>query len=189
MFHQEHLFLHHEIMKEKPNLIRKTVRWITDIVVVIAAAWFLVHSFLSQAIVSGHSMEPALEAGDLVLVDTLQYQLLDPQRMDVVLFLRGDGSENIKRIVGLPGETLTIQNGHIYIDGHLLESEQISEISLPGIAEHPVELQEDEYFLIGDNADSSEDSRFINVGNVKRSQIIGKVWFRLQPFSQIGMIK
>ena len=114
---------------------------------------------------------------------------MKPKRMDVVIFQRSDATRNVKRVIGLPGETVVIQNGRIYIDGTLLESDQISDISLGGIAEKPVELMEDEYFLIGDNADSSEDSRFINVGNVKRSQILGRIWFRLLPFKKIGFIK
>lgn len=175
-------------MKERTNLIRKTVQLITEVVVLISLAWFIVHCFLTQAVVSGHSMEPALGANDLVLVNTLSYDFRAPERMDIVVFQRSDTAENIKRIVGLPGETVVIQNGHIYIDGKLLETDVISDISLAGIAERPVELQEDEYFLIGDNADASEDSRFSNVGNVKRTQIIGKVWFRLKPFGKIGLI-
>lgn len=160
-----------------------------DIILVISLAWFIVYSFLSQTLISGHSMEPTLAAGDLVLLDTLGYEFFKPSRMDVVVFTRSDATENVKRIIGLPGETVTIQNGHIYIDGKLLESEQMTEVALAGIAERPVELQEDEYFLMGDNTEASEDSRFINVGNVKRSQIIGKVWFRIKPLSGIGLIK
>jgi signal peptidase I len=175
-------------MKEK-SMIQSIVRGLSNIVVLIALAWFVVHSFLSQAYVSGHSMEPALASGDLVLVDTLRYDFVKPARMDVVIFRRSDHSQNIKRIVGLPGETVLIRSGHIYINGNLLESDEISDISLAGIAENPVELMDDEYFLIGDNADSSEDSRFANIGNVKKSQMIGKVWFILTPLSRTGLVK
>jgi signal peptidase I len=108
--------------------------------------------------------------------------------MDIVVFKKSDSSENIKRIVGLPGETIIIQNGCIYIDGNLLESSKIPNIALAGIAAKPIQLLDDEYFLIGDNADSSEDSRFVNVGNVKKSQIIGKVWFRILPINKFSFI-
>ncbi len=174
-------------MREK-SLIQQLVGTVTNVIVIIALAWFLVNSFLTTEEISGHSMESTVSAGDLVLVDRLSYRFLDPQRMDIVIFQRSDKTKNVKRIVGLPGETVIIQNGHIYIDGVLLESSLISDISLAGIAEKPVQLMEDEYFLIGDNADSSEDSRFINIGNVKRSQILGKVWFRLLPFRRIGLL-
>ena len=175
-------------MKENRNFIQSAVHTISNVIVIIALAWFLVHSFLAQGMMTGHSMEPALSDGDLVLVDTLKYRFFSPDRMDIVIFKKADSTENVKRVVGLPGETVTIQNGHIYINGKLLETDKISEISLAGIAENPIELMDDEYFLIGDNADSSEDSRFANVGNVKKSQIIGKIWFRIRPFGSLGLI-
>jgi signal peptidase I len=175
-------------MTEHNNFIRYAVHYVTNFIIVISLAWFIVHSFLATESVSGHSMEPAISAGDLVLVDTLAYKFSAPKRMDIIVFQRSDSTENIKRVVGLPGETVVIQNGHIYIDGKLLESDKISDISLAGIAENPVELMADEYFLIGDNADSSEDSRFVNVGNVKKSQIIGKVWFRILPINKFSFI-
>ncbi|MCR5008093.1 MAG: signal peptidase I [Oribacterium sp.] len=174
-------------MREK-NIIYITVHTLTNIAVIIALAWFLVHSFLTTVEISGHSMEPVLSSGDLVLVDSLGYKFFHPSRMDVVIFRKNDSTNNVKRIVGLPGETITIQNGRIYIDGTLMENDKISNISLAGVAEKPIKLLEDEYFLIGDNADSSEDSRFTNVGNIHRSQIVGKIWFRLLPTLKIGVI-
>lgn len=175
-------------MREK-SFIQIAVHALTNIFVLIALAWFIVHSFLTTVEISGHSMEPALSSGDLVMVDTLKYKFLAPDRLDVVIFQKNDSTENIKRVVGLPGETVVIQNGRIYINGTLLESDTISNISLAGIAEKPVQLMDDEYFLIGDNADSSEDSRFINVGNVHKSQILGKVWFRLLPIDKVSLVK
>lgn len=175
-------------MRDEPSLIQKVVRRVSEIIVVVALAWFVVHCFLTQAFVSGHSMEPTLQSNDLVLVDAISYDFFAPKRMDIVVFERADHTESIKRIVGLPNETLIIQNGRIYIDGTLLDAKEIGNISLAGIAERPIELQDNEYFLLGDNADASEDSRFSNVGNVKRAQIIGKVWFRLKPFRSFGLI-
>ncbi|MBE6003229.1 MAG: signal peptidase I [Lachnospiraceae bacterium] len=175
-------------MREK-SFIQIAVHTLTNIFVLIALAWFIVHSFLTTVEISGHSMEPALSSGDLVMVDTLKYKFFAPDRLDVVIFQKNDSTENIKRVVGLPGETVVIQNGRIYINGTLLESDTISNISLAGIAEKPVQLMDDEYFLIGDNADSSEDSRFINVGNVHKSQILGKVWFRLLPIDKVSLVK
>ena len=133
-------------------------------------------------------METALSTGDTVLIDELSYRFIKPKRMDIVLFQRADKSYNMKRIVGLPGETVIIQNGRIYINGELLETTKISPIALPGLAKNPVELGKDEYFLIGDNTDSSEDSRFQNIGNVHFSQIRGKVWFRLLPLRKMKLI-
>ncbi len=175
-------------MREK-SLIQTIIQKITNIVLIIAFAWLLVHSFLSTESVSGHSMEPTLSSYDLVLVDTLKYKFFNPSRLDVVIFKKPDSTESIKRVVGLPGETIVIQNGCIYIDGNLLEDAPISDISIAGIAAKPIQLKDDEYFVIGDNADSSEDSRFTNVGSVHRSWITGKIWFKLKPFKKIGLVK
>lgn len=109
--------------------------------------------------------------------------------MDVVVFKRDDQKTNIKRIIGLPGETVQINGGYIYIDGERLVAEDnLDQVSLGGLAEEPVELGKDEYFLLGDNRDSSEDSRFVNVGNVRKDQIIGKVWLRVFPLIRVNLI-
>lgn len=96
----------------------------------------------------------------------------------------------MKRVIGLPGETVQIKNGQIYIDDKPLEADKgLGQVSLAGLAENPVVLEEDEYFLLGDNRDSSEDSRFVKIGNVKRRQIRGKVWLRLIPFIDFKLVE
>ena len=108
----------------------------------------------------------------------------------MVVFEREDGKSNIKRVIGLPGEEVQIRDGFVYIDGEKLEAERgLNTAVLPGLAENPVTLGEDEYFLLGDNREGSEDSRFVNIGNVKRDQIQGKVWLRLMPLLDIGLIE
>lgn len=175
---------------EDNSILRTIVHWIVDIAVVVSFAWFIVFGYLNQTIVNGHSMSPTLEADDICLVDRISYSVGSPRRYDIVLFERSDtGQPNVKRVIGLPGETVQIISGVIYIDGEPLDDEHIKHISLSGIAENPVLLEEDEYFLLGDNADSSEDSRFPNIGNVDRKDIIGKIWFRLVPMEELGFIK
>ena len=168
-----------EFYQEETSTLRKAVGWIVDIVVVISLAWFVVYAFGTRVKISGQSMMPGLSGGDLVLMDRLSYDLGNPKRFDVVVFAREDRRTNVKRVIGLPGETVQITGGTIYIDGKPLK----------GLAENPVILEADEYFLLGDNRDSSEDSRFENIGNVRRSQIIGKVWFRVLPLMGIGPVK
>ena len=107
-------------MKER-TIFQKFIHTLVDILVLLSLAWFIVYSFFSLYRVSGHSMEPALSTGDTVLIDELSYRFIKPKRMDIVLFQRADKSYNMKRIVGLPGETVIIQNGRIYINGELLE--------------------------------------------------------------------
>lgn len=166
------------------------VNWIVDIIVVIAFAWFIVYAYGTQIPIAGHSMTPLFNSEDVVLMDRLAYAFGSPDRFDVVVFEREDQKMNVKRVIGLPGETVQIKGGQIYIDEKLLEQpEGLGNISLAGIAENPVKLGEDEYFLLGDNRDSSEDSRFANVGNVSGKQIHGKVWIRISPLSSLELIR
>lgn len=179
-----------EFYKEETGLIRRITKWITDIVVAIGLAVFLVHAFGGQASVAGNSMLPLLNSDDVVLINQLSYKFREPERFEVVVFEREDKKHNIKRVIGLPGETVQIKNGTVLIDGRELTAEAgLEKVSLAGLAENPVVLGEEEYFLLGDNRDSSEDSRFSNVGNIREDQIKGKVWFRLYPVFEFGWIK
>lgn len=174
---------------EEKNLVRWIVKWVVDIIVVISLAFFLVFAFGTQIKVTGNSMAPQLTSDQVILMNRLTYDFMKPKRFDVVVFDKGDGNSNIKRIVGMPGETVQIQNGRIYIDDKLLDApDELTVVSLAGLAESKIYLSRDEYFLLGDNRDSSEDSRFANVGNVSREQILGKVWLRLLPLEDFGFI-
>ena len=183
------------------NRVRGIVCWITDIIVVVAMACYTVYAFGNLVVVSGNSMSPLLNSEDIVLMNQLKLDLGKPERFDVVVFEREDQKRNIKRIIGLPGETVQIQDGQVLINGQVLEEKGITmevdgemvkaqkKIALAGLAENPVVLGADVYFLLGYNRDSSVDSRFANVGNVKESQIIGKVWFRIHPTLNMGIIR
>lgn len=174
---------------EENNRIRHVVNWIVDITVVIAFAWFIVYAYGTQIPIAGHSMTPLLQSEDVVLMDRLSYDFGKPDRFDVVVFEREDQKMNVKRVIGLPGETVQIKGGYIFIDGELLNAEDgLEQVSLAGRADTPIKLEDNEYFLLGDNRDSSEDSRFPNIGNVKREQIQGKVWFRIFPLLKLDFI-
>ncbi len=168
----------------------RIVNWIVDIIAVIFLASFTVYSFGGRITVSGSSMNPTLESGDVVLINKLSYDIGKPKRYDIAAFEWEGSGTNIKRIIGLPGETIQIIDDTIYIDGEPLDSpEDLATASISGMAEYPIELAEDEYFLIGDNRDSSEDSRFSTVGNVKRDKLVGKVWLRILPLPDFGRVK
>ena len=171
--------------------VRYVAKWIVDLAVVFVLELFLVQYLGMQYQVSGHSMEPVLEDGDVVLINRIAYRLSAPKRLDLAVFRSRDGSRlYLKRIIGLPGETVQIQDGKIYINGEAMSLPgQLSEVSLAGIADEPVELGEGEYFLLGDNRSSSEDSRFENIGNVSLSQIVGKAWFRVSPMDRLGFLR
>lgn len=138
-------------------------------------------------------MKPVLENGDVVLVNRVVYNATTPKRGDIIVF-KPKGNENthyyIKRIVGLPGETVSIIENSVYINGEKLEEDyETTNIDDVGIVSEEVKLASDEYFVLGDDRENSEDSRDADVGNVKRSYIYGKAWFVVSPKENIGFVR
>lgn len=172
------------------NRLRGIVNWIIDITLAVVLAVFLIQNIGQRITIEGRSMEPELVSGDLVLVDRIGYLFFTPKRYDIIAFEKEGTSAGIyiKRIIGLPGETVQIIDGVVFIDGEPTDTLSQEDITLPGLAEKPVELGNNEYFLLGDNTNSSEDSRFSNIGNVFRGEFIGRVWFRVFPLGKIGFL-
>ena len=169
-------------LKEDKNRIRLVVGWIVDIAVVISIAWFAVFAMGTQIRVSGQSMEPVLSQNEKVLMNRLSYRVMRPKRYDIIVFEKETGNYNIKRVIGLPGETVQIKDGYIYINNEKLDApNDLGKAALAGLAEYPISLDKNEYFLLGDNRSGS-------VGKVKFRQIKGKVWLRIQPVSRFGLI-
>lgn len=155
---------------------------------------YLVVTYVGQRIeVVGSSMSPTLENEDNMLVDKLSYRFHEPNRFDIVVFpyKYEPNVYYIKRVIGLPGETVLIdEEGNIYIDGVILDEKYGKEvIKNPGLAYEPVTLGKNEYFVMGDNRNNSMDSRDPNVGNIKRSELVGRAFMRVWPFSKMGMIR
>lgn len=167
--------------------------WAFKIGVVCLFAFVAVWYFGQRVSTVGDSMKPVLENGDVVLVNRIIYNATTPKRGDIIVF-RPKGNENshyyIKRIVGLPGETVEIIEDRVYINGERIEEEYTtSEIDDVGILSEPMTLALDEYFVLGDDRANSEDSRNADVGNVKRSYIYGKAWFVISPWEHFGFIR
>ena len=167
--------------------------WGLEIALVCALAAMLVWFFGQRVSNAGDSMKPVLNNGDVVLVNRMVYNAVKPGRGDIIAFRPG-GNENvhysIKRIVGLPGETVQIQDGKVYIDGEELTKDiYVSDVEYEGIAEQPVELGEGEYFVMGDNQAGSDDSRMPDIGTVSREDIYGKVWFVANFGANFGFVK
>jgi len=168
------------------------IAWICKVVAVCILAFVLVWFFGQQVSTVGDSMKPVLKNGDVVLVNRVIYNATTPKRGDVIVF-KPKGNDNIhyyiKRVIGLPGETIEIKENNIYIDGEVLEEEYTTtEISDAGYLKEAVVLDEDEYFVLGDDRSNSEDSRHAEVGNVKRKYIYGKAWFTIAG-ENIGFVK
>lgn len=193
--------------EKKYHIHEIIIKWIVDIAMVVCLSFLLATYMLGKTTVVGHSMEPTLYNDDHVLIDKVSYCFKEPQRYDVIIFepaIANVSKYYVKRIIGLPGETVQIIDGVVYIDGEPLEDDIIYSFKLKdengdeiapekifnaGLASEPVELGYDEYFVLGDNRNNSEDSRFANVGNVKYSSIIGRIWAISSPFGRMGIIK
>lgn len=163
------------------------------ILIVLVVTLCVVKYVGQRTVVIGHSMENTLSDGDSLLVDKISYCFHEPERFDVIVFpfQYDKGTYYIKRIIGLPGETVCItETGEIYINGALLtESFGKETITDPGLAAEDIFLGPDEYFVLGDNRNDSADSRFVSVGNIRKSTILGKAFCRIYPFNTIGIIK
>lgn len=150
--------------------------------VAVFLAFVLVFSVGMKISMVGVSMEPALYNGQEVLINRFIYKITSPKRGDVIAFLP-NGNQNshyyLKRIVGLPGESIQIIDGYVYINGERLLEDEYDKMADYGIAGNEIQLGSDEYFVLGDNRNMSEDSRSGNIGAVKKDTIAGKVWFHL----------
>lgn len=162
---------------------------------VLCLTWVVITFVGQRTEVDGSSMEPMLSHGDNLIVDKISYRFRDPQRYDIIVFpfQYQENTYYIKRIIGLPGETIQIDGeGNIYVDGDLLRENYGREIiraDTVGIAVNPITLGEDEYFVMGDNRNNSTDSRTEIVGNIKRDDIIGRAWIRIWPLDKFGILK
>ena len=180
--------------KLDPKIIKDIFEMIVGGMIVIFLAFVLVYSVGIKTSVVGDSMEPVLYNGQEILMNRVVYRLSSPKRGDVVVFLP-NGNQNshyyVKRVVGLPGETIQIQGGKVYVDGVLLdEDETFDKMADAGIAENELKLAVDEFFVLGDNRNSSEDSRSGNIGAVKKDNIAGKAWFKLAAeWKLMGLIE
>lgn len=165
--------------------IKTAIKEIFQTAAVSLIIFFFIYIFIVQPHrVKGESMFPSFKDGELLLVEKVTYRVYAPSRGDVIVF-RAPGSKDvdfIKRIVGLAGETIKVENGSVYINGIKLEEPYLSEVTLSNLE---VNLGQDEYFVMGDNRDGSTDSRAF--GPIKKKTIEGKAWFVYWPIFKNGI--
>ncbi|MCR5791720.1 MAG: signal peptidase I [Lachnospiraceae bacterium] len=180
-----------ELKDKITGVIRELIIYALIIVVCI---YVIPQYVIQRTIVDGESMENTLMSGDNLLVEKLSYRVSDPERFDIIVFYpqgnHGSKSEYyVKRVIGLPGETVQIIGEDIYIDGKILDENYGKDpIMDAGIAIDPITLADDEYFVMGDNRTISKDSRSSDVGPVAKSKIAGKVILRMWPFDEFGTL-
>ena len=173
-------------------LFKEILSWIFEIALVIVIAYTLVSFFGFRTSVVGNAMTPTLKNEEQVMVNRFIYLFTGPKSGDVVVF-RPNGNEKshyyVRRVIAGPGDTVLIKEGAVYVNGELYEeATEVASIVEAGLAEEELHLGTDEYFVLGDNRNNSEDSRFAEVGNVKLKYIEGKLWIRIHPLKELALI-
>ncbi|WP_026494789.1 signal peptidase I [Butyrivibrio sp. WCD3002] len=178
---------YHSLFHEKkkivtPELLREIFSWGFYTVFAVFIALLLVMAFGKRVRVIGDSMEPSLYNSQSVLVDRVIFKFFAPKKDDVIVFLPNGNEKShyyIKRVVAVPGETVKISDGNLIVNGEVVSNDdrEYDKMKEAGIAENEIKLDNGEFFVLGDNRNSSEDSRSANIGVVKQSMIAGKAWF------------
>ena len=178
---------------KKGGLLKEFISISIYLLSVLVLTYLLITFVVQRTVVSGDSMAGTLTDGENLLVNKITYRFHEPKRFDIIVFSYSQEAQTyyIKRVIGLPGETVYIDaTGAIYINDERLEENFGKEIiQKPGLAENKVYLGANEYFVLGDNRNHSSDSRDPAVGPIERSRIVGKAWLRIYPFSKWGKLK
>ena len=171
-------------------MFKSILRLLGTILIAVAFAFVLIMCVGERTKVSGHSMEPHLHDHDQVLLDKLTYRFRDPKRYEIIVFPGPEGGDQffVKRVIALPGETVKITKGKVYVNDKEVKDYSKDHTTDSCELKGKFHLSSDEYFVLGDNRNNSEDSRYANIGNIKKDYIIGKAWFRIAPFSEIGFL-
>ncbi len=173
------------------RILRDILGWVLYFLIIIVAVYFVITYVGQRTKVSGSSMEPTLQNGDNLIVDKLSYRFREPERYEIIVFpfKHAENTFYIKRIIGLPGDTIQVKEGYVYLNGEKLEeSFEKIDIGKEGIAIESITLGEEEYFVMGDNRNHSSDSRDSSVGVLTKEDLLGRAWIRIWPFENIGVI-
>lgn len=178
--------------KLEDSKLRKVLIWVFEIVVTLIFAVLTSMMLFQSVTIQESSMEPTLAVGSQYFVNKLAYKTSSPKRGDIIVF-RTNGSDDaalhVRRVIGLPGETIQIVNGRILINGEAYkEGKDFPSINNPGMAANAITLEAGEYFVLGDNRNNSEDSRYADIGKVNKKYITGKLWFQISPRKEIGLL-
>lgn len=175
------------------SLFQEIMIWILEIAITIAIGVVFTYFFGVRSTVVGPSMSPQLEDGDEVLIDRFLYKFISPKSGDIIAFLPNGNTNThyyLKRVIAVPGDTVQIKDGMVFVNGEEISEEvETARMEDAGIAAGEITLAQDEYFVLGDNRNNSEDSRYANIGNIREDYIIGKAWFVISPREKLGFIQ
>jgi signal peptidase I len=173
-------------------VVRHYLILVLQITVVVLVAWLLSASFGIRSVCNGESMESTIPEGATVWLNRLSYRIWEPKAGDIIAFKPAGNttaSASVKRIVAVPGDRVLIKNGKLYVNDALVELKQSdTSVEEAGRAATELTLGDNEYFVLGDNVNNSEDSRYESIGNVKKDDILGRVWFVLS-FPGFGLVE
>ena len=171
---------------------KETVAWVLQIGAVIFMAYVCVSCFGVRSNVVGQAMSETLNNGDQVLINKFIYMVSSPKSGDVIVFLPNGNEKShyyVRRVIGVPGDTIQIKEGAVYVNGTLYDEKiEVASMEDAGIAAEEIKLGDDEYFVLGDNRNNSEDSRYANIGNIKADYIVGQAWFCIESEHGTGFI-
>ena len=173
------------------KLIREIFSWIGVTIAAVFLAFIFVTAFGTQVKMIGESMEPTLANGQGVLINRLVFKIVGPSKGDIIVFLPNGNTNShyyVKRVVAVPGDTVQIIDGSLYVNGVIQseDDELYDKMEDSGIAANEIKLGSGEYFVLGDNRNSSEDSRSANIGIVTQKMMVGKVWFKVRSATSKG---
>ena len=173
-------------------IVKEVAAWSFEIIVTIAIAFTFVYFIGLRTSVVGQSMADTLNSGDEILINRFVYKVSDPKPNDLIVFLPNGNEKShyyVRRVIACPGDTIQIKEGVVYVNGEAYQEKiTVASIEDAGVASEEIKLGDDEYFVLGDNRNNSEDSRLANIGNVKKSYIIGKAWFYFKSIGNMGFI-
>ena len=173
-------------------LFKEVMSWVIECAIVIFIAYTLVTFFGCRTTVVGNAMNDTLTNEEQILVNRFVYNVSSPKQGDVIAFLPNGNEKShyyVRRVVACPGDTIQIKEGVVYVNGEAYQEKiTVASIEDAGVASEEIKLGDDEYFVLGDNRNNSEDSRLANIGNVKKSYIIGKAWLYFKSIGNMGFI-
>jgi signal peptidase I len=174
----------------QPSVGWMLLRELVETVVLSLVIFLLIRQVVQNYRIESHSMQPNFQEGQFILVNKLAYKLGAPIRGEVVVFHNPQNTDEdyIKRIIGLPGDTVQIYDARVYINGDELPQPYATNPIPPGYSFGPETVPPDHIFAMGDNRPNSRDSRFPDVGPISEDLIVGKAWLRVWPASVFGLV-
>lgn len=173
--------------------LKKILSWVFSLTLTIGIAAITAIVMCQSVTMQESSMEPTISVGDKFFVNRLIYKVDEPKHGDIIVFRTNASNEaalHIRRVVGIPGDTIQIVDGRIILNGKTYsEGQDFPKITNAGLAKDPISLESGEYFVLGDNRNNSEDSRYGDIGIVKEKYITGKIWFKVYPVKEVGLME